>query len=64
MLVNKQNVLEKKTVNRKAQGVPQSQTAANHRHKQEVINEHAQNKQTHEKHTEQLRLPLARWSQC
>ena len=38
-----------KTVNRKVQGVPQSQTAANPRHQEEEKNdknEHVQNKQT------------------
>ena len=40
--------------NRKAQGAPQSQTAANPRHQEKEKNDknqHAQNKQTHEKYT-------------
>ena len=47
--------------------MPQSQTAANPRHKEEEKkdkNIHAQNKQMHEKHKDQLPLPQASWSQC
>ena len=45
----------------------QSQVAANPWHKMEgerETNQHEPNKQTHEKHTDQLSLPQARWSQC
>ena len=52
-----------KKVNRKVQGMPQSQTAANPRHQEEEKkdkNIHAQNKQMFEKHKDQLPLPQAR----
>ena len=52
-----------KKVSRKVQGMPQSQTAANPRHKEEEKkdkNIHAQNKQMYEKHKDQLPLPQAR----
>ena len=48
--------------------MPQSQTAANTRHQEEEKNDktntYKTNKQMHEKHTDQLPLPQARWSQC
>ena len=50
-----------KQVKRKIQGVPQSQVAANPRHQEEEerdINQHAQNKQTHEKHTYQQEIAI------
>ena len=49
------------------QGMPQSQTAANPRQKEEGIkdkNIRAQNKQMYEKYKDQLPLPQARWSEC
>ena len=56
---------EGKKVNRKVQGMPQSQTAANPRHQEKKDkNIHAQNKQMYEKHKDQLPLPQARWSEC
>ena len=54
-------------VNRKVQGVQQSHITANPRHQEEEKNvkkQHVQNKQMHEKHTDQLPLTQARWSQC
>ena len=47
--------------------MPQSQFAANPWHQQEEkrdTNQHAQNKQTHEKHADQLSLPQVWQSQC
>ena len=44
-----------------------SQTVANPRHQEEKKkdrNIHAQNKQMHEKHKDQLPLPQVRWSEC
>ena len=49
-------------VNRKVQGMPQSEAAANHWHPKEE-RKVVQNKQMHEKHIDQLSLPQARWSQ-
>ena len=52
-----------KEVNRKVQGMLQSQTAANHLHQEEEKkdkNLHAQNKQIYEKHKDQL----PRGSEC
>ena len=60
------NILfELQTVNRKVQGVPQSQTAANPWHQEEEKNDkkkqHAQNKpKMQEKHIDQLSPPQAR----
>ena len=58
-----------KIVNRKVQGVPQSQTTVNPQHQEEEKmtknNTYKSNKQTlHEKHKDQLPLPQLRWSQC
>ena len=57
-----------KTVNRKVQGMPQSQTTANPRYQEEEKkdkNIHAQNKQTNVWEAQrQLPLPQARWSDC
>ena len=56
-----------KKVNRKVQGIPQSQTAANPWHQEEEKkdkNIHAQNKQMYKKHKDQLPLPQVRWSEC
>ena len=56
-----------KKVNKNVQGVRQSQTTANPRQHEEEKNDknqHAQNKQMHEKYTDQLPLPQAKWSQC
>ena len=53
-----------KKVNRKDQGMPQSQTAANPRHQEEEKkdkNIHARNKQMYEKHKDQFPLPQERW---
>ena len=47
--------------------MPQSQVVASPWHQEEEerdTNQHAQNKQTHEKHTDQLSFPKAKWSQC
>ena len=53
-----------KRVNRKVQGVPQSQTAANpdtkRKRKLTKTNTYKTNKQVHEKHTDQLPLSQAR----
>ena len=51
------------TCNRKVQEVPQSQAASNPRRQEEERkdkNQRVQNKQMHEKHTDQLPLPQAR----
>ena len=59
-----------KKLNRKVQGMPQSQTAANPRHQEEEKkdkNIRKANKQMYEKHKDQLPLPQAteaRWSEC
>ena len=55
-----------KEVNRKVQGVPKSQTAANYQEAEKRTNTNTckANKQMHEKHKDQLPLPQARWSQC
>ena len=59
------NYLNKK-VNRKVQGVPKSQTAANYQEAEKRTNTNMckANKQMHEKHKDQLPLPQARCSQC
>ena len=49
-----------KNVNRKVQGVPQLQTAANPRHQEEKTDTYKTSKQMHEKHTDQLPLPKER----
>ena len=55
-----------KKVNRKVQGMPQSQTAANPRHKEDEKKDKNQtytrktNKQMYEKHKDKLPLPQAR----
>ena len=54
-----------KKVNRKVQGVPRLQTAANPRHQEEEkkkdkTNTYKTNKQMNEKHIDQLPLPRAR----
>ena len=55
-------------VNRKAQDMPQSQTAANPRHPEEEKRTKTYprktNKQMYEKHKDQLPLLKARWSEC
>ena len=51
------NIHEWKNVKRKFQGLPQSQVAANpwhHKEEENDKNQHAQNKQTYQKHTDQL----------
>ena len=58
------NYLNKK-VNRKVQGVPKLQTAANYQEAEKRTNTNTCKaiKQMHEKHKDQLPLPQARWSQ-
>ena len=60
-------IKDRKQINRKVQGVTQSQTAANSRYLKEAKNDknwYMQNKQKHEKHIDQIPLPQERWSQC
>ena len=57
------DLILRKKVKRKVQGVPKSQVTASSSHQGEEerdTNQHTQNKQTHEKHTEQLSFPQAR----
>ena len=62
--LNKTNTSDTEKVNRKVQGVPQSQTAASpdikRKRKMTKTNTNKTNKQLHEKHTDQLPLPQAR----
>ena len=57
-----------KKVNRKVQGIPQSQTAANHRHQKEDKkdkNIDVQNKQTNVREAQRpAPSSQARWSEC
>ena len=58
LYLDRKNISKK--VNRKVQGMPQSQTAANPRHKEEEKkdkNIHAQNKQMYEKHKDSSLFP-------
>ena len=59
------SITESKKVNRKFQGEPQSEVAANPRREKVIqINVCIANKQMHDKHKDQLPLPHARWSKC